>query len=300
MLVLLGVLVVLFAAAGWMWFRLTSVHPFAEKHSLNLPYSLGGEIVLAIEGTAWLDLDDKSLNSKGIISTSLEDLNITFPSVVYSVLDSDVDSEHVSSMLGRVSLVAGTAAAREEHGTLLFNARLSGEFFVRERRENAQDEEQPAAGSQVQISGEIKLKIGDPSISAQWRPSYSELAGKIELDAESVRHLTGRFGPGDSFARLVEKLLNSRLSASLERLLSEDRDLRALAAKEYADFVIRKAHKFWSPLLYRLAFGPFELDRCPVLDVEGLSIGYAAKIRLSEPRRGELELPDLKLREKGC
>ena len=299
---LLAIGALIAVAIGSAWFLLTKDYELDGDFRIRLPSAMGESLAGHFAGRASFEPGPNLLHIQGQVEIPLNAIAISLPTKTYSILDSNLASPHVSSMLGRIHFEHGTAALRNEGSTLFFSAELRGDFLVRARQNYDRDEEQPDAGTAKPVSGLMEVRMTGLQLTPAWRPQANSIEAAYKLDALSVRTLQGQFGPDDSLASLIEGLLSRRLRATLERYVGKTAlDPRQMLQDQFRFYARSHAHKMWAPLLYHLTPIAILVDRCPSFEPGLMLFWITTTIKLEEQARlGVLPLPDLELREGNC
>ncbi len=281
------------------WLIVEPPVPFDETVRMPLPAAVGGTIAVEVNGTLHLKLLERRLQANSTLRIDRSALNESLPTERYSILDSEVSSEHVASLLGRVGLVADSPVWALADDQVILNALIEGEFLVRERTAQP-DAEQPGAGTRIDIGGEISTRLVRPQLTPTWQLQLAGASATIALDAATVRSLRDRFGNGDEFVVLLEDLLNSRLAAQLDRFVQDGQVLRPLLQERIDAEIARHADEDWAPYLRQIAIASVEVDRCPRIEEESISLGMKAIALWDYDSDSLPTVPDLQLVEGNC
>lgn len=275
-----------------------SSQQFKERIQLPLPPQIGGTIGINVEGLVVPQLFEQQLSAQITLSFQQEQLNEILPIGVYSLLQPQVDSKTVDSLLGRLSLVADSAEIRFAGNKLTFHTLFEGDFFIRERVEVEDD--QPNAGEQVPVSGEIFADLFSPQITEEWKLQFASYQVSIGMDTKTVRELSGRFGPGYSFLVLLEDLLNKRVKVKANNFLLAGQDLRLPLQARLNEFLERKKGKWWHPWLIKIQIEHVKVDRCPRMVSGKLTMGFEFLAEYHATSDSIISLPNLQLRNDNC
>lgn len=281
-------------------------HGFTERVEVPLPLEIGGTLALTAEGSLTLELLDLAAETDMRLELSSEDLNSALPIDSYSILVQETESERISSMLGRLEFVPGSAEATIDGDDLAVSADLTGILFVRESREYRADEEQPGAGDQLELGARALFTARNLSISPQWSIGEAELIADIRLDDETRAAWHGHIEEGDGLAELVESILNQRAGSYVSQIDTATTDMRVPLTELMArigERIKQEAPDLGYNPVSLVRFNEIEIDNCPSQSGSGaIGIGFRIAAELvTDGAEEELpDLPDLAVRDGPC
>ena len=289
-------LLVLAVVGGILYWAAQRPYGYEERIHLPLPDQVGGNAPVWVAVLWQLDLSDLSLATDATLRIDVDDFDAILPEKEYSLLVAEVDSPTVASMLGRITFGSGTGAFAGEGSLIKASASLEGEFYVRERREYAKDEEQPDTGARMPFSGTVTAAVESVGLDEQWQIRMDGRTVRFALDEGTRDKWRGQFGEGDHLAELVEGIIGERANALFEKMEADSSGLRALLT----EMIVRVGGEDGKKRLRRVRLSRLEVDDCPVLGEDGdLSFSLSGLARLADEPE-EFSLPDLVVRDGPC
>ena len=98
------------------------------------------------------------------------------------------------------------------------NAKLNGQLYVREKRTYDTDEEQPDAGTPLNLGADAIFRITNLEITPQWEIKNVNMIAEIRIDEPTRNAWHNKYGNGDEFTLFVETIFNHRATNYLNRL----------------------------------------------------------------------------------
>ena len=281
---------------GFLYWAVQRPYGYEERIHLPLPDQVGGNAPVWVAVLWQLDLLDMSLATDATLRIDVDDFDAILPEKEYSLLVAEVDSPTVTSMLGRITFGSGTGSFEGEGSLIKASARLEGEFYVRERRKYAKDEEQPDTGTQMPFTGKVTAAIESVGLDEQWQLRMDGRTVHFALDEGTRVKWRGQFGEGDHLAELVEGIIGERANSLFEKMEADSSGLRALLT----EMIVREGGKDGKKRLRYIRLSRLEVDDCPVLGEDGdLSFSLTGLARVAD-EPVEFSLPDLVVRDGPC
>lgn len=296
--VLVALLVLLALAVAVAVWLVTKRHEFEDRIQVPLPRQVGGTAPVWVSVGFQVHPMDLSVSTEATLRVAAEDFDAILPEREFSMLVGETDSPSVASMLGRLAFESGTGSLSGEGPRIEAGAGMAGEFYVRERREYAADEEQPDTGARMPFRARVTATFAAVGLSEGWELRLEGRSVSFELDAETRAAWRGSFGEGDHLADLVERTVTERAGSLFGRIEADGARLRPLLT----EMVVARAEAHGeAESLGLLAFSGLEVDECPAVSGGDLSYSFAGLARLKLDNEGvEFSLPDLKIREGTC
>ena len=275
--------------------------PFNGQVQLPLPDAIGGTIDVDVESELSFAPLRLEASLAGRIAVSEDALNAALPTESYSILESNVDSPRVASLLGKLAFVEDSVRISFAQGDPVVAGDFSGQFFVRERMpEDAI--ELPGAGESIEVRGRIEATIERPRLGRDWQAGFAGIRTSVTLAESTVESLAGRFGVANQFSALLSDLLNERLAGHVGRFAAVELDLRPRIGRQ----IVAARDQYGKIAAFRqlknLEVASVRVDRCPQLDQGSLSLGFAVGISYDPllDRDRPVELPDIELTAVSC
>ena len=270
---------------------------YSDIVKLPLPHQIGGTVPVHVDIKAKLDFSEVALSTSLTLRIDAEDVDDLLPEKDFSLLLQDIESDSIASMLGRLAFVPETAVVQGANGQITVGTGVSGEFYVRERRSFQRDEEQPDPGDTLPYTGSAVLTMQGIRLDPSWQLIVEHKLLEVQLDGPTRAAWSGRFGPGDYLANLVEDTLNQRGNEMLAKAEASSGGLREKLEEVITLHAQQELEEGWGHFQVEW----IEVDNCPVVDEEGsVSFTMAAKARLLEIALPVLVLPDLTVRPGPC
>ena len=299
--ILFLLLIIVAALLAVVLYLSVATFPMAGDMKVPLPAAIGGET--SVEVASELAIAPLRLETSltGHIAVTEDALNAALPSESYSILESNVNSARIASLLGKLAFAKDSLRISFAQGDAVVTSDFTGQFFVRERLPEYAIE-LPGAGEAVAVQGQIEAAIEKPRLSRDWKAGFAGIRTRVMLDESTIANLRGKFGKQDEFSTLLADLLNSRLAGHAGRFPAIEIDLRArlepaiaAARDQYGKVALLRQIK-------KLEAKSVKIDRCPQFEAGRLQMGFAIVISYDPFRDSEqpVQLPAIEFSQVSC
>ena len=278
-------------------FLVTREYTFNRKINLPLPYQIGGQAPILLELVAKANITDLSIRSSVTAIIEKEELNSYIPDDPFSLLVNEVNSPNIVSLLGKLEFVSDSIEVTQFGNIIEIAADMTGEFYVRERREYKEDEEQPDAGDELNFNARLVAQFDKANIDQNWQLNINSKQVSFEVDDTTKANWKNRYGTGDYFANLVKDIIDERANILFNRLETDSSGVRT----DITNLIQRDLQRFIPNELGYINVLAVAVDNCPSIDEDGnISFSVSGMADLNRKANEELILPDLEISPTPC